>query len=436
MSATEYLKPIASVRGVMRTELVWPFAWRSVGAGGTFLGAVMVARLLGAEQTGWFSLGQTTATVAATVAVLGVDIAAMRGISAALARGSRDEANGVVGAALSTVIVSTLIVSVLGSLCARYLDAKGAFPEHKGLYISIGLVAAIGTALSGLFGEFLRAVRHTGWTAWFQSACAPLLLIAGLAFCGPALNAARALWLYSACTGIAALVAGWWWRAKWAIPFRRAGVSKSVELLGTGVSMSLITVGMASNGWIEMLVLSHWNRGSDIALLYAAQRISTLVALPLTIINIVAAPRFAALHAVGMLPDLKRVVMKVLLGSAAVGVPLLLILSVGSGWILGLYGPAFLRAGPALDLLLAGQLVNLLCGPVIYVLMMCGRERIGLACVLVAFCVDAVCATLWVPRWGLMGAAASSATTTAVLNVLAAAFAYRLLFAKAKARVA
>lgn len=435
MNTTEYLRPINSARGLARTELVWPFVWRCAGAGGTFLSAVMVARFLGAEQTGWFSLGQTTATVAATLAVLGVDIAAMRGVSAALARGLRDEANGVVGAALSTVIVSTLIVGGLGALCARYLDTNGVLFEHKGLYISIGLMASVGTALSGLFGEFLRAVRHTGWTAWFQSACAPLLLIAGLALCGTALNSARALWLYAACTWIAAFCAGWWWRKKWAMPFRRAGLSKCIELLGTGVSMSLITVGMAANGWIEMLVLSHWNRGSDIALLYAAQRIATLVALPLTIINIVAAPRFAALHAVGMLPDLKRVVMKVLLGSAAVGVPMLLILSVGSGWILGLYGPAFLRAGHALDLLLAGQLVNLLCGPVIYVLMMCGRERLGLACVLVSFCVDVLCAILWVPRWGLMGAAASSATTTAVLNILAAAFAYPLLFAKAKAQV-
>lgn len=435
MNSADLARPLIRRHGLIPWELLWPFVWRCAGAAGTFLSAVMIARLLGAEQAGWVALGQTTSTVAAAVAALGVDLAAMRSLSAALARGSPNEAGEVVDTALCTALVAALIVCGSSVLVVRYLEVHRLFFERNDPYVSIGLLAAFGIAVAGLYGEFLRAVHKTGWTSWFQNASTPLLLIAGLSVCGSLLNSVQTLWLYAACALTGAIGAGWLWREKWKRPFRGPTLSKSMELLGAGVVMSMITVGTASIGWIEMLALSHWNQGNDIALLYAGQRIATLVSFPLAIINIVAAPRFAALYAVGDFKGLKRYVMKVILGSTALGVPVLIVLMVGGRWILDFYGPGYVHAYHALDLLLAGQLVNLLSGPVIYLLMMCHRERLGLACVLVAVIVDVMCVAAWVPRWGLMGAAASSATALAVLNLLSAVFAYRLLFWEARAQV-
>ena len=422
--------------GITSTDLLWPFLWKCIGVGGSFLSAVVVARLLGADQAGWFSLGQTTATVVATISALGIDTASMRAISAMLAHGARNEANSVVGAAVWAVGGLAAAISGVGFIGIHYLGISGVLVRYKSLYIANGLLAVVGLAMATLFAEFFRATKRPGWTVWFQSACVPLMLIVGMLIFGSSLTATGALWLYGGCTWTTALCAALYWQYKWAMPICRPALIKSVELIRTGIFMFTTTGGIALLGWIEMLALSHWGRGSDLALLYASQRIAALVALPLTIINVVAAPRFAALYATENYRELRRIVIKVIFGSVACGVPVLIFLGIEGRWILGLYGPTFVHARDALNLLLAGQLVNVVSGPVLYVLMMCGREKLAFICVSVAIVTDGLCVVSWVPRWGLMGAAASSASATVALNVLGAVLAYSMLFYNVKRRVA
>jgi O-antigen/teichoic acid export membrane protein len=191
--------------------------------------------------------------------------------------------------------------------------------------------------------------------------------------------------------------------------------------------MFLIGLGSVLIGWIEMMALSQWSDSRSIALFNAALRVAAVISLPLLIINLVAAPRYAALYATHRLAELRLLVRKVIALSFLFGLPLLLIVVFFGGRVLQIFGPQFVAASLSLRVISIGQLINLLTGPVIYLLMMGGKERAGLICVAAAVIVDVLSACLWVPLHGLLGAAISNATAVCVMNLAAAFVAYRHL---------
>ncbi|MGA3156501.1 MAG: oligosaccharide flippase family protein [Steroidobacteraceae bacterium] len=412
----------------MRVQLFWAFLWKGIGITAAFLSSVLIARILGAEQAGWVALGQTTASVVSTLALLGIDSAAMRELSGLVARGAGSRAQELVATAFGGACLTAAAIIALSLIATLLAQDVGGLSSQAYTFVLIGIVAAVGLAGSRLTGELLRATGSVGAAVWFQTACGPLILLSGVLVWHALLSDYLAVWMVVVGEGASATWAIAWWRKTWSRPAGRLQLRTLATLLRAGSSMFLIGFGTVLIGWIEMMALSHWSDSRSIALFSAAQRVASLVALPLLIINLVAAPRYAALYATRSLAELRILVGKVIMLSGLLGLPLLLVvLFFGSG-VLDLFGPQFGAANLSLRVILVGQLINLATGPVIYLLMMGGKERAGLACVAAGLVVDVICLSLLVPHYGLIGAAISNATAVSVVNLSAAVLAYGQLF--------
>jgi O-antigen/teichoic acid export membrane protein len=408
----------------MRVQLFWAFLWKGTGIVAAFLASVLVARTLGPQQAGWVALGQSTAVVISTVALLGMDTAAMRELSIFRARGAQLEASRVVATALLGGAGATVTVVALSALVVVIGHLRGLFFSADAPVILIGIVVSVGLAGSRLMGELLRASGAIGAAVWFQGASGPLITVAGILLCRQFLSDYVALWMIVVGECSAGAWALLWWRRVWRHPMLRPDLRLLKTLLRTGLTIFLIGLGAVLIGWIEILALSHWRGSREIALQNSAQRVASLVSLPLLVINMAAAPRYAACYATGDMARLRTLVIKVIGLGCLMGLPVVgCLLGFGSS-ILQIFGPQFVAANDNLRIVLIGQFVNMLTGPAIYLLMMSGKERAGLACVGLAVLTDLICISILVPRFGLIGAGISNATAVCVMNIGAAIMAY------------
>ena len=88
-------------------------------------------------------------------------------------------------------------------------------------------------------------------------------------------------------------------------------------------------------------------------------------------------------------------------------------------WMLGLFGEAFVPLYSVMMLLCIGQLVNALCGPVMYLLNMTGHEVIAQRTMLIAMLVNLMANIILIPLMGLMGAAIATSLSMVLWNVWA-----------------
>ncbi len=153
----------------------------------------------------------------------------------------------------------------------------------------------------------------------------------------------------------------------------------------------------------------------------AASQVAALVALPMTAINLAAAPRLAALHATGDLAGMQRIALQAVRVSSAAGFMLAVTVCIAGHSVLNLFGPGFDQAWPALLLLTAGQLFNTMSGTSGYVLIMTRHSRLAAGLFTVAGATGIVAQAVLIPAWGVIGAAAG---TLLALGTLSASMAF------------
>ena len=153
-----------------------------------------------------------------------------------------------------------------------------------------------------------------------------------------------------------------------------------------------------------------------------------LVTFGLTAANVALAPLVAGLHAAGETARLQRVVTEsariVLLWS----LPVALLMIFFGRWMLStLFSDEFAPGATALAILSAAQLLNAGMGSVGLLLTMSGHERDTARGVTTAAAVNLVLNALLIPGGGIEGAAAATALSLVVWNVLLALWVHRRL---------
>jgi O-antigen/teichoic acid export membrane protein len=176
---------------------------------------------------------------------------------------------------------------------------------------------------------------------------------------------------------------------------------------------------------LDTLALGHW-RGADAAGLYRpAVQLATLVPFGLVASNAIVAPIIAELYSTGQIQQLQRALRFSTGLVAGVGTVATLVLAVGGRTLLGLFGPQFVAAYPALMILLGGQMINTWSGPTGLLMSMSGRQRQAVVIFGVSSLIAVVANVTLVPRFGLLGAAAANAAGLASWNLAVLVYARR-----------
>jgi O-antigen/teichoic acid export membrane protein len=160
-------------------------------------------------------------------------------------------------------------------------------------------------------------------------------------------------------------------------------------------------------------------KGTEAAGLYGpVTRGVQLLAFVLTAFNNILAPNIASFYAENNLQKMQKVVTQSSRMMFLCSLPIAIILIVFGQWYLSLFGSEFIQAHNALIILCLGQLFSIASGSVGILLTMTGHENYTLSCNGANVLINVILNALWIPQWGINGAAAATTISTIIVNIL------------------
>lgn len=150
----------------------------------------------------------------------------------------------------------------------------------------------------------------------------------------------------------------------------------------------------------------------------AATRISNFIALPLLSLNNIFAPTIAELHSKGERDKLEAMFKVITKWTITFSLPIFLVSALFAPFLLGISGEGFIPAATLVIALAVGALLNVGTGPVGYMLVMTGYNKLSFLNSLVAVIANVALGVLLIPRYGAMGTAIGTGVSVSIVNLM------------------
>jgi O-antigen/teichoic acid export membrane protein len=382
-----------------------------------FLLSVLVARVLNVEQAGLFFLGITVMTVAGTLCRCGLDEIVIRHASPLLAQGDWQALNPFYGFVMLVVATTAVVVAGLLFWLAPWLAATVFSKPEFAPVLRLAALAVVPFTLAYAHSQFFQAQRAIGRFQFCQNLGANLVMIGAILALSLGVPArpwsaqSMAQLQFGAFILVLAVAVGWWLRqppASW-----RVGIADNRRQLRLALPvLGVVALNMVMT-WLVQLLLGVSASAGEVALYAVAFKTAMLTMIFLAATNTVTGPRFAALHKSGDLAGLRYLAVWSTRLMLAICAPLVLVMLVAAEPIMGLFGAGFVEAAPAFRILVLGQLVNVATGSVVLLLVLTGHARQALTATAAAVAVLLLLSLWWLPRYGIVGAAAAQAAAVA-----------------------
>jgi len=398
------------------------FAGRILGALSALIAAYSVTTTLSVADSGLFFLSLGFAIFFSHFLRFGLDNFVLKKCAIYLSESSNREF-------LSIVSVSAL-VCIAGSLLVYFLVyASGWVVTYEYMaYLLLAFPAAVAIALLGIIAHSLHASGYVFTGAVTNTSLHYLVFAALVWFISPP-NASEVILLFSVACYSALIV-----QITIALfLYTRSGINfsqwKEVKILDvdyqeiyrTTLPLWMVVIAQQLGQWGGQFISSVYVAEEELALLAIAMRLALLVPMVLTAVNMVVSPKFAAHSHKGEIEKVEKILATALKLLAAVSLCVFLVMVLFGDDVLSIFGNQYVAASGLLTILVCGQLVNALTGPLGKLLMMSGYEKdVRNSSVIVAV-IGLVIALFLISRFGVYGAAIATALTIATQNI---AFAY------------
>lgn len=397
------------------------FAVRGFAAGATFLMHFLIARLLGATGTGLFVLSLAIMQGGMEIGRLGMNQSLVRFAAPLLEEGDRVGAARFFSAGLTLAaglgIAAAAVLSLLGATAAPAL-----LPDRAEVWaLSVIFVwTAIPMALLGVAAGMVQAFARPAQASALEVAVTPVLASLGLLAASALgeVDAREMAWIYMGSAALASLGGLALCHAKLGLA-RRPRRAEIAQLGAVGHPLLVVSGARYLVQNVPLLILGMSAALDDAGVFSVAYRLAMALSILLTAVNNVMFARFAVAWRRGERDKLERDLQTSALLLMGAGLPVIAILALFRGPILGLLGEEFVAGGAFLLVLLAGQLVNLLTASTGAVLAMTGHERALRGNSLISGLASLALSALLIPSMGGMGAAIAISAAIALQSALA-----------------
>lgn len=418
-------------RGINRTALGAASAYLARVAGAVLSVGVSLAlaRLLGADGVGVYFLAITIVSICAIIARLGLDQAALRYASIAIDAGDRDALVSLYRTTVRVVCLFSIALALMIWAAAPVLPFGGSGRDALQDILPVMLVGVVGIALTSLQSEFFKAKGAPGTSVFLQSVLLPIIYLAGILIVSglSEVTLAKVALIYAASQGLTMVVAFGLWRARNFSPFGWFRTYDLRRLMGTALPMLWVAAINQVMQWTDILTLGYWLEPDQVGIYGIANRIALLIGFVLIAANSVVAPRFAVYFTKGDHAAMDRLARQGAFWMLVAAAPLILIAMLAPAFILSFFGPAFVEGSLVVRILALGQAINIIVGSVGSLLVMSDNAHIMRNAILLTALLNLGGNLLLIPHYGLIGAAAVTAVSLALLNAILFVSVYRRL---------
>jgi len=359
------------------TDSLVVFSFKILAVPIAYLIPLMVARLYGAQLLGTYSIVANLLLTIAVFCRLGLDQGILRFVAELQAKGKAGDAQRLLWPALflatSLSGVLTLVIFFLGDWLAHRFHA----PQLPTMLTFAAFALPVIVA-AFMFRETIRALGGVRWVIFQYSILTPLLMLvlATLpAFLVPqVILPARTLGLALLLSNVLGLV---FLGVKLRVDLKcqtYARENSFRELMRYSWPLFLSSIIMLSMSSWDNLILGLFNTPEKVAYYEAAIKTASLVVFPLVAINAVVPPLFAKFYHWQDHAGLESLARATAGWTFSLALPLSLVGLLMAADLLQFFGMEFVEAKWALRLVVLGQLFNVACGSVGYILAMTGHQ--------------------------------------------------------------
>jgi O-antigen/teichoic acid export membrane protein len=396
------------------------FSAQVAGAGFSFLFSILLARLIGASEVGLYFIATTIVDIGATVSRLGLENAALRFTAVAYRRGDSGSLAALYRKSLGLALGMAIAIAVPAWLLVSQLPLGGDRADEFRAVLPWVVLAFIPVALRAIQAEFYKGIGAPGTGTFVHSVLPPLgLLLGGCAMWWlAAVTFKDVVLIYVAVAFLSMFYALAAWNRRMPGIWRERGYFDTRLLLRTSLPLLLVSFGNLAMNWTDILALGIFSNPSEVGIYGVARRIMILATtFVMASVNSVIAPRFAALYAQGDKVELARLAQKCTLWMFLATTPIILFLMVFPEIVLNVFGSHFEQGIWPLRILALGQLIIVAMGPVEYLLIVTGHEKLMRNIIGASAVANIIGNFALVPYYGALGAAISTAFCLASMDI-------------------
>lgn len=377
--------------------------------------------MLGVEQFGTYTFAMAWASILVIPASMGLNTLVVREIAIHTSRAEWGMARGLLRWS-NRVSLSLGVVLALGGAALGWYLLNPDTPYLQ-VTFAIAMIMVPLEALSKLREGTLRALHKVVLgqvpEALFRPMLFLLLLGGGYLLMDGHVPVDRVMALAAIASGAAFLFGAWLLVRNRPQELVTASPHYQPDAwIKTMVPLMVLAGAQVFSGKADIVMLGAMADLEAVGIYSVARRGSELVLFGLTAVNTVLAPVVAQLYATDQRQKLQAVITKstriVLLFSATLAA----VLVVFGDLFLGLFGEQFIAGHTALIILCFATLVNAAMGSVGTLLVMSGKESVVPKVFWVSAILNVALNALWIPIWGINGAAAATAISMIFWNVV------------------
>jgi O-antigen/teichoic acid export membrane protein len=410
-----------NVREIFKGALI-TFCFRLAGGIFSFIFSLLLARTIGAEGTGQFSLIFAITSIATVFGRIGLDNTLIRFTAANVALENWEAVKGIYQKGILIGGVASATSAALMYLLSPWI-AQTIFHdlslEHS---LQIMSVAVVPTSLVFLYAALLNGMKKMfayGILQGQQGIGLSFLLIIGLVFLGADFGILGIALTYALASIILLIFGISIW--KLSVPhIKKVKENFSTQLL---ISNSLPLMWVSSlnliNGWSSTIILGAMHGSQAVGIFSTASRVSLLIGMILLSANSILSPKLSELYALGLLKEIELVMRKTTAMMAVIAFPVFITILLFSKEIMGIFGEDFILGNLTLIILSLGQLFNVVSGSTGPLLIMTGNEKEVRNLVFFNAIINLALSLFLINLFSYNGAAIASSVSFIIGNILA-----------------
>jgi O-antigen/teichoic acid export membrane protein len=413
------------------TGSLWVIIGKLLSSTSNIFVTALFARLLTTKELGSYFLLVSFVSVGAVFAQMGLDQTVVRLVAGALGTYKPERAR--------SAAITVLRLGVLGAFSVGTIVALGSWVSEVVIGPTVMTTATrfapawiMVAALQNLVAETFRGFHDIRFASLFSRGTSNLIcaiLLSGLWIRHQHANLRQAA-VISIVAGTATIfIAGYILQRK--IPnVKSARYMSNKHMLCAAFPQLITNVTLIVNSQVALWILAAWRPQEEMAIYGAAVRLIVLVNLPIVLINSVLSPLIAELYAQRKNKELEQTLRNI---ATVAGIPSLIVVAgylfLGKWLLASVYGAYYQHGSVVLGIMSIGQVANVWSGCCGLTLVMSGHHKTMMKLTLASGLFNAAAAVLLVSQYGVLGAAATTAASTVLQNVL------MLVFVKRKAGV-
>lgn len=191
------------------------------------------------------------------------------------------------------------------------------------------------------------------------------------------------------------------------------------NLLMVSFPMLITYSSHALNNFADTFILKMHEPTNIVGVYSTCYNLAQLAAMVMVAVNTSVQPKFSQLYHKGKLKELKKLSIQSSKIIVLASIPAYLLLTLGSKFILSIYGPEFIIGWKVLAIISMGQIINSFCGPVAQILNVTGNQKHLTYIVTISSLINLAINLVLIPKMGMMGAAIASMVSVSIWNIWA-----------------